>query len=326
MKNIYLSLFLVVFIIGCNDNNPVEVFDGFNAGPILFVADTNGVTQLFSMELDGTGIQLLTDKSEYPIYDARWSPNGEYIAFESSRYNIPYYGNGLFLMNRDGSDVRRMTNKETESYYATGYGPVWSKDSRVIAYTKLMIPELYGNYNVFYYDLKSQDEKQVTNSNLSESANEWLADNQTIVVRTNQATEDSTGKLLRHSTLDFVSTTGELLRSFGKVNQEWSTPILSNSGDKLALAIRDEEIISNIYIMDLNDYSLKKITNNEHEQFLCIAWSADDNSLLIRAYDGKADEYGRPLTKAYFISITGEYLREITPFKNKYCRITSLNK
>lgn len=317
-------LLMMTVILSCDEDISQIEFGEFNAGPILFIADTNGTSQLFSMELDGSNIKQLTENTEYQIFDAQWSPNGKFIAFESSQYYVPYYGNSIYLMRSNGTSVQRITQKESSSYFATGYKPVWSKDSKKIAYSKLLITEALGIYEVFLYNLEDRMEQRVTYSNLSQKALEWLVDNETIIINTDQVSFDSTGKQIRHTTVDFITIQGNYLQTFGRINQEWNSPRLSHNGSLLALVIRDEQIISNIYFMNLFDYSLTKVTNGEHAQYSCIGWSNDDKSILILAFDGLTDEYGRPITRTYFISLTGEYLREITPFKKKYHKITSV--
>jgi Tol biopolymer transport system component len=79
---------------------------------------------IFVMRTDGTQQRDLTPDN-FRHYWPRWSPDGRRIAF-SSRRTGDYE---LFIMNRDGSGVRQLTQS------AGGHYSPWSPDGRMIAYS-----------------------------------------------------------------------------------------------------------------------------------------------------------------------------------------------
>ena len=79
---------------------------------------------IFVMRTDGTEQRDLTPDN-FRHYWPRWSPDGQRIAF-SSRRTGDYE---LFIMNRDGSGVRQLTQS------AGGHYSPWSPDGRMIAYS-----------------------------------------------------------------------------------------------------------------------------------------------------------------------------------------------
>lgn len=79
---------------------------------------------IYSINLDGTGLKRLTDT---PGYDAEgsYSSDGKQIVFTSSRDGDP----DLFIMGADGSNVRQLTN-------SPGYdgGPFFSPDNQWVIF------------------------------------------------------------------------------------------------------------------------------------------------------------------------------------------------
>ncbi len=81
----------------------VEILIG---GKIVFVSNRDGgVYDVFTMNADGTDTTRLTD-DPYFDFEPRWSPDGSKIVFTSDRYGQ----SEVLLMERDGSQVRRITN------------------------------------------------------------------------------------------------------------------------------------------------------------------------------------------------------------------------
>jgi len=78
--------------------------------------------EIYVMRADGS---RQTDVSRNPANDwgPAWSPDGKTIAFNSDRESLPK----IFVMNRDGSGVRRLTTIEGEY-------PAWSPDGSRIAF------------------------------------------------------------------------------------------------------------------------------------------------------------------------------------------------
>jgi Tol biopolymer transport system component len=79
----------------------------------------------------GKPTDLSTDRTDPGVSDFQpdWSPDGTQIIFASDRPNT--FGSDLWLMNADGSDVRRVTDTgDLEEY-----DPTWSPDGRWLAYT-----------------------------------------------------------------------------------------------------------------------------------------------------------------------------------------------
>ena len=82
---LYILCFLGIYLsFSCKDN-PIDPNDGFpvTAGPILFITDKSGTNQLYSMNKDGSDVQQLTSDPNFPIIDAKWSPDGSKIAVVS---------------------------------------------------------------------------------------------------------------------------------------------------------------------------------------------------------------------------------------------------
>ena len=95
---------------------------------ILFSSSRDGNWEVYMMNPDGSEQVNLT---QHPAGDSRavWSPTGEQILFTSTRG-----GNrvrDLYMMDADGSNVRRVFKKKVEGWRNS---PVWSPDGKRFAY------------------------------------------------------------------------------------------------------------------------------------------------------------------------------------------------
>ena len=83
--------------------------------------------QLFEIQPTGDGLKQLTT-GHLPAVAPAFSPNGSRIAFSRT-------GSGLFVMNTDGSGLKRLTSGIRDSF------PAWSPDGTRIAFIRVVGPE-----------------------------------------------------------------------------------------------------------------------------------------------------------------------------------------
>jgi len=104
---------------------------------ILFASDLHGGGQadeeVYVMDADGSNVRRLTNTpgDSTSSWAADWSPDGQKIVFMSNRGGSPpgSDGNDLYVMNADGSNLRRLTR--AHGWNAT---PAWSPDGEHIAF------------------------------------------------------------------------------------------------------------------------------------------------------------------------------------------------
>lgn len=92
---------------------------------ILFASEVNGLAQLMTIRLDGTGLKQLTN---LPLLRGRsdWSPDGAEIV----TYNGRPWERELFLMGADGSAPHQLTPPGGNSQ-----GPAFSPDGQWVVFT-----------------------------------------------------------------------------------------------------------------------------------------------------------------------------------------------
>jgi Tol biopolymer transport system component len=123
---------------------------------IAFVSDRRerDVGDIFVMSANGEDVANLTPRDGYDFQPA-WSPDGKEIIFVSERED----GWGIFRMNADGSDVRRVT--ADPHLPVPDSNPAWSPDGKVIAFDNH-----YRNHNegggVWVTDLNGREPSQVS--------------------------------------------------------------------------------------------------------------------------------------------------------------------
>ena len=78
-------------------------------------------SDIYLMDIDGSKHQLITTDGSNPS----WSPDGEKIVFQSSRYGK----SELFIINADGTGLKQLTASASGDYV-----PKWSPDGEWIAY------------------------------------------------------------------------------------------------------------------------------------------------------------------------------------------------
>ena len=84
---------------------------------------------------DGSGLRSLTGTSPFQNLQPAWSPDGSRIAFSSDRDNAQRETHThfeVYVMNADGSGVRRLTFSNTQGNGASS--PHWSPDGRRIVF------------------------------------------------------------------------------------------------------------------------------------------------------------------------------------------------
>lgn len=128
---------------------------------IVFPFHEGDQPHLFRVNLDGTDLRQLTDTPGSPDLDPAWSPDGQQIAFRSSSETARAE---IYVMNADGSDLRRLT---TEG----GVEPAWSPDGQRIAYVG---SRQGGSAEIYVMHADGSNPTQLTFNNSFDSQPVWV--------------------------------------------------------------------------------------------------------------------------------------------------------
>ncbi len=89
---------------------------------LIYSRHVNGKYNIFYQRIGGSNPQNVTADPTVEDWQPAFSPDGEQIAFRSSRS-----GGGIFVMGATGESIRRLTN--------FGYNPAWSPDGKEIVFS-----------------------------------------------------------------------------------------------------------------------------------------------------------------------------------------------
>ena len=96
---------------------------------IAFSSDRDGQNEIYVMNADGSNQTRIAPHSEEDLVP-RWSHDGKSIAFFSTRD-----GKSIFVMNPDGSNVRKVITNENITFDYGAFRLAWSPDDTMLAYT-----------------------------------------------------------------------------------------------------------------------------------------------------------------------------------------------
>jgi Tol biopolymer transport system component len=132
--------------------------------------------EIFVMDSDGGGQTNLT-RNPAQDTDGEWAPNGGKMAFLSDRKFTAAGGDGLFVMNPDGSEVVGMASLRTSCdpgrFFASWKPPYsWSPDGLRIAFSSC----LRGQREVFSAAVGARERRNLTDNPADDAEPVWGPD------------------------------------------------------------------------------------------------------------------------------------------------------
>src|SRR5881397_207082 len=127
---------------------------------LVFTGFSNGFTDLFIINRDGTALRRLTNDKFADLHPA-WSPDGKTIAFVTDRggetdFDLLRFGNlRIALLHLESGAIDMLGNMAI----GKNINPVWAPDGRSLAF----VSDRTGINNVFVYDMADGQIYQLTN-------------------------------------------------------------------------------------------------------------------------------------------------------------------
>jgi Tol biopolymer transport system component len=173
-------LSLVAFAVGACGDGTGPLRD--SRGTLLVVRGSGKSSEIYSMRPDGSESRRLTDNAFFDD-EPDWSPDGSRIALVSAQDSAPGAPTRrpeIFVMNADGSDMRRLL--ETAG---PARGPRWSPDGSRIAFARLD-PEVRG-YRPYVMNSDGSNVRLLTSSPVENFAPQWSPDGTRLLFLSNRA-------------------------------------------------------------------------------------------------------------------------------------------
>ena len=127
--------------------------------------------EIFRVNPDRSGLERLTAAVGRQSVGPAWSPDGTRIAF--SRYSSQRGDDDVYVMNADGTGVRRVTFSDSHDS-----SPAWSPDGKKIAFSsdRLGFPSSGTNWELFVINADGSGEKRLTTSAATDFDPAWSPD------------------------------------------------------------------------------------------------------------------------------------------------------
>jgi len=260
LLQLIIVIVISIMIVSCNSSVEPN-HTTFDPGPILFVY--NG--QLWSMKEDGSEVKQLTIDNDFPIFEAKWSPDGTKIAFTSFAPNInpPHdFTKAIYIMDADGSGKRQITNPPTGFRMSGDTGIIWSPDGEKIAFSRHLPPEALGRIAIFTVNLEMENE--VLLSDTARAVYGWYPDSDKLLV----------GLTHLHSTLAVIDMSGNILEVLTSPDTTVNSARLSPDGNKIALSYSAE-----LHIMNSNGENLQKLKDAIYADWVQV-WSPESDRII----------------------------------------------
>ncbi len=300
MKSILCIVTVIALIIaGCesvgHDDNIDEPFD---AGPILFVLER----QLWSMNEEGSNVKQLTNDPDFPIYDAKWSPDGEKIAIRgSANPKDPHeFAGAIYVMNADGTDKTQVTFPPTGLFRYIGDGSsfVWSPDGTKIAFSRMIPPESAGTYFIFIVDLETGEERMVSETHMFVYG--WYTEGNKLLVLLKKSDSDSG--------LAIIDKEGNIIKHLISSDSRVNAIDFSHDGKKIALTYAGE-----LYIMDSDGNNFTKIKDAEYIDWVQVI--SPDGNKIIYIDERKQEQAFTPIPQYLkILTLSTNNEKDISPF------------
>ena len=268
------------------EGSPRDLELEYSIKKIIFTSIKNGNEDIFSMNLDGTGLTQLTDYSGRDWYPSV-SPDGKKIAYTSEINGVWQ----IASMNWDGTGKTQLTTNTGRSGY-----PHWSFDGRFIYF------EVYkdGDWEIYRMESDGSGVKRLT---LNTSAYDWhpfAHPFQYKIIYESGATGNEDLYMMDHD--------GSNIEKVSDVNMRKRAPTISADGEIIAFMGYEGNSFF-IYTMDINGENPKKLTslvNSGHPNI-----SPDNAYITFQAPVGGTD---KPLNEVFIMKLDGSDPIQLTDF------------
>jgi len=198
------------------------------------------------------------------IAQARWSPDGNSIAFVASADEIgtpPYH---IAVMNENGENIKQLTEGRVRHH-----SPTWSPDGKQIAFISARDYEGGGNLAIFVMNSDGSDQRQITPyayySDLS-----WSPD----------------GSRIAYSVFNAIFVVNTDGTHHQQLTDQWTDhfPVWSPNGEYIAFASTrdDPNDYIDIYVMRSDGTDIRRLTNNPaHDRQP--SWSPDGREIIFES-------------------------------------------
>ena len=211
-----------------------------------------------------------TNLTNNPAVDEmpRWSPDGQWLTFVSNRNG----SKDIFVMRRDGSDLRQLTDASAEDLY-----PAWSPDSTHLVFAS----NRDGDFDLFIIDVEQTEiAVKLTDNEAFDSFPHWSLDNHLVFA----SNRDGNFEIYK------MDTDGQNLQRMTENDADDFYPVWSPSSQQIVFISQTADG-REIHSIQADGTNLIALTSTQADEF-SPAWSPDGNFVLFAAEDkGNTDIY-----------------------------------
>ena len=222
----------------------------------------------------------------------KFSPDGKKVAFLSSRTGK----NQIWIINTSGGEAKNITDEKK------GVRSIkWSPDGKSISFLKndddtedeikskenktdvILVDKNFKYSHIYTYSLVGDTITQITKGDFSVNSYDYSPEGNKIVFSHQDDTNINTGFV--NSDISVIESDGSNFKRLIKRPGIDSSPIFSGDESKFAFISsggKQESIgLRDVYIFNLKDNSIKKLSNTPNRDSNIISWSSDNKTLIV---------------------------------------------